>query len=65
MFVPSFDAAPRVPDLPYRLPRQALLDNAMAVIPLGIARTAIDILIELVGAKPQARSERPLAELRP
>jgi indole-3-acetate monooxygenase len=47
----------------YRLPRQALLDNAMAVIPLGIARTAIDTLIELVGAKPQARSERPLAEL--
>jgi indole-3-acetate monooxygenase len=36
----------------------------MAVIPLGIARTAVDTLIELVGVKPQARSERPLAELQ-
>jgi hypothetical protein len=31
----AFDGAPRVPGLLYRLPRQALLDNAMAVIPLG------------------------------
>jgi hypothetical protein len=37
----AFDGAPRVLGLLYRLPRQALLDNAMAVIPLGIARTAV------------------------
>jgi alkylation response protein AidB-like acyl-CoA dehydrogenase len=58
----AFEGAPRVPGLLYRLPRQALLDNAMAVIPLGIARTAVDTLIELAAAKPQAGSERPLAE---
>jgi indole-3-acetate monooxygenase len=58
----AFDGAPRVLGLLYRLPRQALLDNAMAVIPLGIARTAVDTLIELAAAKPQAGSERPLAE---
>ena len=31
----------------YRLPRQALLDNTMAALPLGIARTAIDTLVEI------------------
>jgi indole-3-acetate monooxygenase len=67
LFVPNeracaFDAAPRVPGLLYRLPRQALLDNAMAAIPLGVARTAVDTLIELAAVKPQAGSERPLAE---
>jgi indole-3-acetate monooxygenase len=49
LFVPiervfAFDATPRVPGLLYRLPRQALLDNAMAVIPLDVARAAIDAL---------------------
>jgi alkylation response protein AidB-like acyl-CoA dehydrogenase len=67
LFVPmertfAFDAAPRVPGLLYRLPRQALLDNAMAAIPLGIARTAIDTLIELAVAKRPAGAERALAE---
>jgi len=66
-FVPShrvlaFDDAPRVPGLLYRLPCQALLDNAMAAIPLGIARTAIDTLIELAATKRPARSDQPLAE---
>ena len=54
--------APRVRGLLYRLSRQALLDNAMALIPLGIARTAVDTLIELAAAQPQAGSERLLAE---
>ena len=54
----AFDIAPRVPGLLYRLPRQALLDNAMAVIPLGIARTAIDTLMELASAERQAGSVR-------
>jgi len=67
LFVPShralaFDDPPRVPGLLYRLPCQALLDNAMAVIPLGIARTAIDTVIELAATKRPGRSAQPLAE---
>jgi indole-3-acetate monooxygenase len=67
LFVPSrrvlaFDAAPRVPGLLYRLPCQALLDNAMAAIPLGVARTAIGTLIELAATKRSGRSDQPLAE---
>jgi len=67
LFVPAerafaFDASPRVPGLLYRLPCQALLDNAMAAIPLGIARTAIDTLIELATTKRPGRSDQPLAE---
>jgi len=67
LFVPeerafAFDASPRVPGLLYRLPCQALLDNAMAAIPLGIARTAIDTLIELAATKRPGRSDQPLAE---
>jgi len=67
LFVPkertfAFDASPRVPGLLYRLPCQALLDSAMAAIPLGIARTAIDTLIELAATKRPARSDQPLAE---
>jgi alkylation response protein AidB-like acyl-CoA dehydrogenase len=57
LFVPQarairFDAAPRAPGALYRLPRQALLDNMMAALPLGIARTAIDTLVEAGGKRP-------------
>ena len=67
LFVPAeyafaFGAPPRVPGLLYRLPQQALLDNAMAAIPLGIARTAIDTMMELAGGKRQPGSERLFAE---
>ncbi len=67
LFVPTartfpLDAAPRVPGALYRLPRQALLDNAMAALPLGIARTAIDTLVELAGGKRPAFATAPLAE---
>lgn len=67
LFVPSqrvltFNDAPRVGGLLYRLPCQALLGSAMAAIPLGIARTAIDTLIELAATKLSGRSDRPLAE---
>ena len=47
----SIDAAPFADGPLYRLPRQALLDNTMAVVPLGIARTAINALIELAQDK--------------
>lgn len=68
LFVPRaraipFEAAPRAPGPLYRLPRQALLDNMMAALPLGIARTAIDTLIEIVaGGKRPAGTGAPLAE---
>ncbi|HVA14513.1 MAG TPA: acyl-CoA dehydrogenase family protein, partial [Stellaceae bacterium] len=68
LFVPrmraiSFDAAPRAPGALYRLPRQALLDNMMAALPLGIARTAIDTLVEIAtGGKRPAGVGAPLAE---
>src|SRR5579864_9332344 len=56
LFVPQaraipFDAAPRALGTLYRLPRQALLDNMMAALPLGIARTAIDTLAEAGGKR--------------
>ena len=68
LFVPRaraipFDAAPRAPGPLYRLPRQALLDNTMAALPLGIARTAIDTLVEIAaGGKRPAGAGVPLAE---
>jgi indole-3-acetate monooxygenase len=68
LFVPRaraipFDAAPRARGPLYRLPRQALLDNMMAALPLGIARTAIDTLIEIAaGGKRPAGTGAPLAE---
>ena len=68
LFVPRaraipFDAAPRAPGPLYRLPRQALLDNMMAALPLGIARTAIDTLVEIAaGGKRPAGAGTPLAE---
>jgi alkylation response protein AidB-like acyl-CoA dehydrogenase len=68
LFVPRaraipFDATPRAPGPLYRLPRQALLDNTMAALPLGIARTAIDTLVEIAaGGKRPAGAGAPLAE---
>lgn len=68
LFVPRaraipFDAAPRAPGALYRLPRQALLDNMMAALPLGIARTAIDTLVEIAASgKRPAGAGTPLAE---
>lgn len=70
LFVPEarairFDAAAHAPGALYRLPRQALLDNMMAALPLGIARTAIDTLVEMAsGGKQPAGVGTPLAERR-
>jgi indole-3-acetate monooxygenase len=68
LFVPRaraipFDAAPHAGGPLYRLPRQALLDNTMAALPLGIARTAIDTLVEIAAAgNRRAGFRAPLAE---
>ena len=68
LFVPAaraipFDAAPRAPGALYRLPRQALLDNMMAALPLGIARSAIDALVAMAaGGKRPAGAGAPLVE---
>ncbi|HSI02071.1 MAG TPA: acyl-CoA dehydrogenase family protein [Reyranella sp.] len=56
LFVPAertiaFDAPSRLDDLLYRLPLYTLLDSAMATVPLGIARAAIDAFVAMAGAK--------------
>ncbi|MBI3513950.1 MAG: acyl-CoA dehydrogenase family protein [Proteobacteria bacterium] len=67
LFVPAartivWGAPPRVPGALYRMPRQALLDNAMAALPLGIARTAIDTVVGLAGGRRPAGAGMPLAQ---
>jgi alkylation response protein AidB-like acyl-CoA dehydrogenase len=64
LFVPnshaiSLAAEPRARGLLYRMPQQALLDNAMAAIPLGIARGAIDTFVALASHKRPAASSSP------
>jgi alkylation response protein AidB-like acyl-CoA dehydrogenase len=56
LFVPAartitFATPPRVDAPLYRLPLYALLDSAMATVPLGIARAAIDSFVAMAGAK--------------
>jgi indole-3-acetate monooxygenase len=56
VFIPServipIYGPPRLDDLLYRMPQMALLDSAMAAVPLGIARTAIDTFVDLAGGK--------------
>jgi alkylation response protein AidB-like acyl-CoA dehydrogenase len=59
LFIPADRVIPlagpsRLADPLYRLPQMALLDSAMAAVPLGIARSAIDTFVELAGAKKSA-----------
>ena len=67
LFVPahrslSFREPPVQPGPLYALPAIALFAAAIAAVPLGIARHAIDILTELAGTKVTVRSRRTLRE---
>jgi indole-3-acetate monooxygenase len=67
VFVPadrslSFREPPVEPGPLYALPTIALFSTVLAAVPLGIARHAIDILLELAGTKIAARSRRALRE---
>ena len=67
LFVPaarslSFREPPSAPGPLYALPTIALFGTALAAVPLGIARHAIDILTELAGTKIATRSQQALRE---
>jgi alkylation response protein AidB-like acyl-CoA dehydrogenase len=67
IFVPaarsvSFREPPVEPGPLYAIPTIALFGAALAAVPLGIARHAIDILVELAGTKIATRSQRALGE---
>src|SRR5271166_4108040 len=67
LFVPadhslSFREPPVQPGPLYALPTIALFATALAAVPLGIARHAIDILMELAETKIASRSRRVLRE---
>jgi alkylation response protein AidB-like acyl-CoA dehydrogenase len=56
----SFREPPVQPGPLYALPTLALLTTAVAAVPLGIARHAIDTLVELAGSKSVSRSPQVL-----
>jgi alkylation response protein AidB-like acyl-CoA dehydrogenase len=67
LFVPaahslSFREPPVEPGPLYAIPTIALFATALAAVPLGIGRHAIDILTNLAGTKIASRSRRTLAE---
>jgi indole-3-acetate monooxygenase len=67
LFVPadhslSFREPPEEPGPLYTLPTIALFAAALAAVPLGIARNAIDILTKLAETKIASRSRRILGE---
>ena len=56
LFVPiertlSADAPSRLPDALYNMPLMSLMDSMMAVVPLGIARAAIDAFVAIAGSR--------------
>ena len=67
MFVPAersyaLGAPPVQPGTVYALPLRGLMASILASVPLGIARGAIDALVELAGAKTPAGSRSLLRE---
>jgi indole-3-acetate monooxygenase len=67
VFVPaarslSFREPPVEPGPLYALPTVALFGTVLAAVPLGIARHAIDILLDLTASKIASRSRRTLRE---
>ena len=67
VFVPnerslSFREPPSVPGPLYALPSISLFAVALAAVPLGIARHAIEILTEIAATKTATRSQRTLQE---
>jgi alkylation response protein AidB-like acyl-CoA dehydrogenase len=67
VFVPaerslSFQDPPVEPGPLYAIPTIALFGAVLAAVPLGIARHAIDILVELAGTKVATRSRQSLRE---
>ncbi len=67
VFVPaqralSFRERPTEPGPLYAMPTIALFGAVLAAVPLGIARHAIDILMELAGTKIASRSRQALRE---
>jgi alkylation response protein AidB-like acyl-CoA dehydrogenase len=67
LFVPaahalSFREPPVQPGPLYALPTLALLTTAVAAVPLGIARHAIDTLVALAGSKSVSRSPQVLSQ---
>ena len=68
LFVPatrslSFREAPVQSGPLYPLPTIAIFTPWIAAVPLGIARHAIDALVELAGVKSATRSQNPLNQL--
>src|SRR5262249_8827048 len=59
-----FIAPSRLQDPLYQLPTMALLDNAMAVVPLGIARAAIDAFMAMAATK-SSQGSTAMAANRP
>jgi alkylation response protein AidB-like acyl-CoA dehydrogenase len=67
LFVPSshalsFREPPVEPGPLYALPTIALFATALAAVPLGVARHAIELLTELARTKIASRSRRPVGE---
>ncbi len=67
LFVPgtrsfSFREPPVQPGPLYALPTIAIFSTWIAAVPLGIARHAIDTLVELAGVKTATRSQNPLRQ---
>ena len=57
----ALQAPSRLPDPLFQMPTMALLDSAMAAVPLGIARAAIDAFIAMAATKSSTGSQQTAA----